>query len=144
MRRLGILLVALVVSASPAASATAANHVLKVKPGTVNFGAQPFGSQTIKGTTITNTGNEPVLLTLGLVRSWDDFAGGRVESTCSLTLSEPTLLTPSESCTLVEAFIPHEDFAGVKQDQIWLAVTTEPATGAVLETKEIVFFGRGR
>jgi hypothetical protein len=73
-----------------------------------------------------------------------DFAGGRVESTCSLTLSEPTLLAPSESCALVEAFIPHEDFAGIKQDQIWLATATDPATGAVLETRESVFFGRGR
>jgi hypothetical protein len=144
MRSLGVLLVALVVLAGPAASATAANHVLKVKPGTVNFGAEPFGSETIKGTTITNTGNEPILLMLGLVRSWDDFAGGRVESTCSLTSFEPTLLAPGESCTLVEAFIPHEDFAGIKQDQIWLATATDPATGAVLETKEIVFLGRGR
>jgi hypothetical protein len=67
-----------------------------------------------------------------------------VESTCSLTLSEPTLLAPSESCTLVEAFIPHEDFAGIKQDQIWQATATDPATGAVLGTREIVFFGLSR
>jgi hypothetical protein len=144
MRLLGVLVVALVVSAGAGASATAAQPLLKVKPGTVNFGATPFLSETIKSATITNTGSEPVLLTLGLVRSWDDFAGGRVESTCSLSLSEPTVLAPGESCTLVEAFIPHEDFAGIKQDQIWLATATEPRTGAVLETREIVFLGRGR
>jgi hypothetical protein len=144
MRLLGVLLVALVVSAGAVASATAAQNVLKVKPGTVNFGAKPFLSETVKSTAITNTGYEPILLTLGLVRSWDDFAGGRVESTCSLSLSEPTLLAPGESCTLVEAFIPHEDFAGIKQDQIWLATATNPESGTVLETSEIVFFGRGR
>lgn len=142
MRLLGILLVALVVSAGATASATAAQDVLKVSPGTVNFGAKPLLSETIKSATITNASSEPILLTLGLARSWDDFAGGRVESTCSL--SEPTLLAPGESCTLVEAFIPHEDFAGIKQDQIWLATATDPGTSALLETREMVFLGRGR
>ena len=144
MRLLGVLVVALVVSAGAGASATAAQPVLKVTPGTVNFGTKPFLSETIRSATITNTGNEPILLALGLVRSWDDFAGGRVESTCSLSLSEPSVLAPGESCTLVEAFIPHEDFAGIKQDQIWQATATEPVTGAVLETRQIVFLGRGR
>ena len=144
MRLLRVLLVTLVACAGIAGSAIAAGNVLKVTPGTVNFGTKPVGSVTLKGTTITNTSEEPVLLTLGLVRSWDDFAGGRVESTCSLALSEPTLLAPGESCTLVEAFFATGDFNGIKQDQIWVATATDPETGAVLETETIVFFARSR
>jgi hypothetical protein len=144
MRPLRIFLVAVVLFAGVAASATAADDVLKVTPGTVNFGAKPVGSFTIKGTTITNASDEPVLLTLSLVRSWDDFAGGRVESTCFLSSGEPILLAPGESCTLVEAFFSTGDFVGIKQDQIWLVRAIDPETGAVLETERIVFFGRTR
>ena len=144
MRLLRVLLVMLVVSAGITGGAIAAGNVLKVTPGTVNLGTKPVGSVTLKGTTITNTSDEPILLTLSLVRSWDDFAGGRVESTCLSPLGEPTLLAPGESCTLVEAFFATGDFNGIKQDQIWLATGTDPETGSVLETETIVFFGRSR
>jgi Cep192 domain 4 len=141
MRFFVVALVALASIAVLAASSVAANNVLKVKPGAVNFGTKPVGSSTIKSTTLTNTSDEPIVVTLSLVRSWDDFAGGAVGSTCpggSFTLA------PGESCTLVEAFFPSEDFEGIKQDQIWVATATDPQSGALLETEEIVFFGRGR
>jgi hypothetical protein len=144
MRLLGVLLVAIVLFGGVAVSATAADNVLTVTPGTVNFGAKPVGSSTLKSTTITNVSDEPILLTLSLVRSWDDFAGGRTESTCFLSSGEPILLAPGESCTLVEAFFSTGDFVGIKQDQIWLATATDPESGAVLETEKIVFFGRTR
>lgn len=48
MRLIGVILVALVVSAGTAASATAAGRVLSVKPGSVNFGAKPLESFTLK------------------------------------------------------------------------------------------------
>jgi len=142
MRLLGVILVALVVSAGAAASATAADHVLSVKPGTVNFGAKPLESFTLKSTTITNTSDEPILLTLSLIRSWDDFSGGWITSTCSSF--DPTRLAPGESCTLVEGFSPSETFLGIKQDQIWLATATDPGSGTVLTTEEIIFLGRAR
>jgi hypothetical protein len=144
MRLLGVLLVAVVLFAGVAVSATAADNVLTVTPGTVNFGAKPVGSSSIKSTTITNTSDEPILLTLSLVRSWDDFAGSWIGSTCFLSSGEPTLLAPGESCILVERFVPSETFLGIKQDQIWLATATDPVSGAVLETEKIVFFGRAR
>lgn len=140
--RLGCFIVAVAALTALPASGLAATDVLKVTPGTVNFGAKPVLSSTTKSTTITNTSDEPILLTLNLVRSWDDFAGGLVESTC--TLFEPALLAPGESCTLVERFVPHEDFIGIKQDQIWIATAIDPETGAVLDTEEVVFLGRAR
>jgi hypothetical protein len=141
MRFCVVALVALASIAVLAASSTAASNVLKVTPGTVNFGTKPVGSSTFKGTTLTNTSDEPIVVTLGLVRSWDDFAGGAVGSTCpggSFTLA------PGESCTLVEAFRPSEGFEGLKQDQIWVATATDPESGAILETEEILFLGRAR
>lgn len=145
MRLLRILLVTLVVVCTGAASsAIAAGNVLTATPGTVNFGAKPLESVTFKTTRITNASDEPILLTLNLVRSWDDFSGGWITSTCSLSLDAPRLLAPGESCTLVEGFSPSETFLGIKQNQIWIATAKDPATGAVLETQEIVFFGRAR
>jgi len=127
------------------ANSIAADNVLKVSPGTVNFGAKSVGSFTLKSTTITNTSDEAVFLSLSLVRSWDDFSGGRIESTCFGEFSfEPILLAPGESCTLVEAFRPSEGFEGLKQDQIWVATATDPESGAILETEEILFLGRAR
>jgi hypothetical protein len=136
-----VALVALASIAVLAASSTAASNVLKVTPGTVNFGTKPVGSSTFKGTTLTNTSDEPIVVTLSLVRSWDDFAGGAVGSTCP---GESFTLAPGESCTLVEAFRPSEGFEGLKQDQIWVATATDPESGAILETDEILFLGRAR
>ena len=99
MRFFVVALVALASIAVLAASSTAATNVLKVKPGTVNFGTKPVGSFT---------------------------------------------LAPGESCTLVEAFRPSEGFEGLKQDQIWVATATDPESGAILETEEILFLGRAR
>lgn len=56
----------------------------------------------------------------------------------------PHPLAPGESCTLVEGFSPSETFLGIKQDQIWLATATDPESGTVLTTEEIVFLGRAR
>ena len=137
---LGVILVALVVSAGTAATATAADRVVSLNPGKVNFGAKPLESFTLKSTTIRNTSDEPILLTLALVSSWDDFSGGWITSTCF----DPTPLAPGESCTLVEGFSPSETFLGIKQDQVWLATATDPESGAVLTMEEIIFLGRAR
>jgi hypothetical protein len=141
LRFLAVVVLVLAVLAVVPATATAAD-VLKVTPGTVNFGSKPVGSSTAKATTITNTSDEAISLSLALVRSWDDFAGPAVESTCPGF--EPGLLQPGESCTLMERFFPSETFLGIKQDQIWLASATDPQSGAVLDREEIVFFGRAR
>jgi hypothetical protein len=141
LRFLAVVVLVLAVLAVVPATATAAD-VLKVTPGTVNFGSKPVGSSTAKATTITNTSDEAISLSLALVRSWDDFAGPAVESTCPGF--EPVLLQPGESCTLMERFFPSETFLGIKQDQIWLASATDPQSGAVLDREEIVFFGRAR
>ena len=141
MRLPAVVVLALALLAAVPAAANAAN-VLKVTPGTVNFGSKPVGSSTVKATKITNTSDKAISLSLAFVRSWDDFAGPAVESTCPGF--EPALLQPGESCTLVERFFPSETFLGIKQDQIWLATAIDPQSGAVLETEEIVFFGRAR
>ena len=136
---------ALAVLAAVPANGLASWNVMNVTPGTVNFGAKPVESFTLKTTRITNTSDETILLTLSLVRSWDDFSGGWINSTCFQSPSEPTtLLAPGESCTLEEGFSPSDFFVGIKQDQIWVATATDPETGEVLATEEIVFFGRGR
>ncbi len=44
----------------------------------------------------------------------------------------------------MQRFSPSESFVGIKQDQILPATATDPQSGAVLETEEIVFFGRAR
>ena len=143
MRQFVVLLFALVLCVGTTTSALAARNVLTITPGTVNFGAKPIESVTFKSTTITNTSDDTILLTLGLVRSWDDFSGGWITSTCS-SPDGPILLGPGESCTLVEGFSPSDFFVGIKQDQIWVAAATDPETGEVLAKEEIVFFGRGR
>jgi hypothetical protein len=140
MRFFVVALVALASVAVLAAGSIAASNVLKVKPGAVNFGTKPVGSSTFKSTTITNTSDETILLTLSLTRSWDDFAGGAVGSTCTGS----DTLAPGESCTLVEKFNPSEGFEGLRQDQIWVATATDPESGAILETEEILFLGRAR
>ena len=138
-----IVVIALAVLAAVPASGFASGNVLQVTPGTVNFGAKPLESVTFKSTTITNTSDETILLTLSLVRSWDDFSGGWITSTCS-SPDGPILLAPGESCTLVEGFSPSDTFLGIKQDQIWVARATDVNTGEVLDTEKIVFFGRAR
>ena len=137
---LGVILAALLGSAGTAATATAAHRVVSVNPGKVNFGAKSLESFSLKSTTIRNTSDEPILLTLTLVRSWDDFSGGWITSTCF----DATPLAPGESCTLVEGFSPSETFLGIKQDQVWLATATDPESGAVLTMEEIIFLGRAR
>jgi hypothetical protein len=141
VRFLAVVVLVLALLAAVPAAASAAN-VLKVTPGTVNFGSKPIGSSTVKATTITNKSDEAISLSLALVRSWDDFAGPAGQSTCAGF--EPALLQPGESCELVERFSPSETFLGIKQDQIWLATATDPQSGAVLDREEIVFFGRAR
>ena len=140
MRFFAVVVLVLALLAVVPAAATAAD-VLKVTPGTVNFGSKPVGSSTVKATTITNTSDEAVSLSLALVRSWDDFAGPAGGTCAGL---EPALLQPGESCTVMERFSPSETFLKIKQDQIWLATATDPQSGAVLETEEIVFLGRAR
>ena len=82
MRFLAVVVLVLALLAAVPAAASAAN-VLKVTPGTVNFGSKPVGSSTVKATTITNASDEAISLSLTLVRSWDDFAGPAGESTCA-------------------------------------------------------------
>ena len=60
---------ALAVLAAVPANGLASGNVMNVTPGTVNFGAKPVESFTLKTTRITNTSDETILLTLSLVRS---------------------------------------------------------------------------
>jgi len=45
---------------------------------------------------------------------------------------------------LLVGFRPSEGFVGLKQDQILLVTATDPATGAVLDSVRLTFFGRAR
>jgi hypothetical protein len=122
-------------------SAPAESNVLKVTHA-VNFGTKPVGSFTVKTGTVTNTSSEPINLDIDIVKDWDDFSTGLTGTTCSFFL--PQLLIPGESCVLLVGFRPSEGFVGLKQDQILLVTATDPATGAVLDSVRLTFFGRAR
>jgi hypothetical protein len=122
--------------------ALASTKVLRVTPHRVNFGAKPSGSFTLKSVVVTNMGSETIALTVDVIKEWDDFTVG-FDTTC-LSFSEPERLAPGESCVVEVGFRPSEFFEGLKQDQILLLTATDPVTGDVLDSQEVVFVGRGR
>ena len=140
MRRLGFLVVVLVaiVAAQPA---SAAENTLKVRPRTVNFGPTPIGDTPMRSATVTNTSSGTINLTIGATKDWDDFGYGFLPGSTCPTF-EPTALAPGESCVFVVRFWPSETFLRLRQDEIFVATATDPATGATLDADRFVFYGR--
>jgi hypothetical protein len=142
-RTLVVALVAVSVVVGLPGQAPASTGVLTTKPETVRFGTKPVGSYTLKSATVTNTASQTVNLLVTVVREWDDFQFGLLPGeTCPVL--EPQPLAPGERCDVVVAFRPTEFFAGVKQDEVLLATATDPVTGEVLDSVQIVFLGKGR
>jgi len=136
----GVMLAAALMAAS-STGALASTNELKVKPRTVNFGPAPVGMVTSRSTTLTNTSSNTIDLTINVTKDWDDFSFGFLPGSTCPTF-EPAPLGPGESCIFVARFWPSEQFLGLKQDQRFLATSTDPLTGEVLDSDTFVFLGR--
>jgi hypothetical protein len=140
VKKMVVALVALATVVALPASAPAATKVLGVTPRTANFGAKPVGSTTFKSVTVTNTSSETITFNIGVIKDWDDFETGVLPGTTCTS----QLLAPGESCVVVVRFSPSEGFEGLKQDQILRATATDPVTGELLDSVQIVFVGMAR
>jgi hypothetical protein len=141
--RISVLATLFLAAVLPVTTSAASASALRVSPQTVNFGTKPVGSFTLKGATVTNTSNATVNLVVTISREPDDFSFGFLPgSTCPV--SEPAPLAPGAHCDAVMGFRPSEFFAGQQQRAELLATATDPASGEVVDTAEIVFVGRGR
>jgi hypothetical protein len=142
MKRIAaVALVAVATVAALPVSAPAATKVLRVTPRKANFGTKPVGSESLKSVTVTNSSSETIILDIDLIKDWDDFNTGVAGTTCTGS-DQP--LAPGESCEVVVRFNPSEGFEGLKQDQILRATATDPVTGEVLDSVQIVFVGMAR
>ena len=142
MKKMVVALVAVATVVALPVGALAAPKVLGVTPRTVNFGAKPIGTTTFKSVTVTNTSSETIALDISVIKDWDDFETGVLPgTTCTFSAQ---LLAPGESCVVVVRFSPSEGFERLKQDQILRATATDPVTGELLDSVEIVFVGMAR
>ena len=143
MKKMVVALVAVATVAALPVRAPAATNVLRVTPRRVDFGTKPAGTTTFKTVTVTNTSSETIILDIDVVKDWDDFGTGVEGTTCTFS-DQP--LAPGESCDVVVRFTPSLEggFEGLKQDQILLATATDPVTGELLDSVQIVFVGRAR
>lgn len=132
-------LLAALTLASPAAGAR--GDVLVARPASIDFHTKQVGADYYKRAKITNVGGSDVKLIVsgGLP---DDFGFGLLPgSTCPVLDAE--LFTPGASCYVVVRFTPTEFFAGWHAVGSLIATATDPATGAVVETLDIVVEGTG-
>jgi len=121
------------------ASAVAAPPVVEVKPTQVQFGNQPYESNTKRSFTITNRSQEAVMVTIEQVSVGDDFSPGQIESTCPLT--DASLLEPGQSCTQVVGFRPSPFFGG--HEVALMRVVVRDLSGTVVDTRDVRLSGRG-
>jgi hypothetical protein len=142
VKKMVVALVAVATVVALPISAPAATKVLGVTPRKVNFGAKPVGSTTFKSVTVTNASSDSINLNIGVIKDWDDFETGVLPGTTCTFSSQ--LLAPGESCVVVVRFSPSEGFEGLKQDQILRATATDPLTGELLDSVQIVFVGMAR
>src|SRR5262245_33467634 len=91
-------------------SAGAAPPPVDVQPTHVQFGSQPYESETKQSFTVTNKSQDDVQISIEQISVGDDFSPGQIESTCPLT--EASTLHPGESCTHVVGFRPSRFFGG--------------------------------
>jgi hypothetical protein len=126
-----------------AAAAPAQAGILRAAPPHVQFGVRDVGTFTLKGTTITNTSDSDVLLIVSGYRMPDNFSFGLLPGSTCPALA-PAILAPGESCDAVMGFRPETFWIGLDQTAALLATATDPATGAVLDSVVIEFYGRAR
>jgi hypothetical protein len=128
------------VAAAPAASSA---DILRAAPPTVHMGVRDVGTETLKGTRITNTSDQDVLLYVEGTRMPDDFGFGLMPGSTCPALG-PAILAAGASCDAVVNFRPSEFFAGQDQVAELTATASDPETGAVLDSIVIQFLARGR
>jgi hypothetical protein len=134
-------LAAALVAATPVGSQT---EFLRAAPPAVHMGVRAVGTETLKGTRITNTSDSAVLLLVEGTRLPDDFGFGLMPGSTCPVFSPGELLEPGESCNAVMNFRPSDFFAGEDQLAELTATAYDPATGAVVDSLVIQFFARGR
>src|SRR5262245_30118144 len=120
-------------------TAGAAPPPVDVTPTHVQFGSQPFETQTKKTFTVTNKSSEAVLVSIEQVFVGDDFSPGQIESTCPLT--DSSTLQPGETCTHVVGFRPSAFFAG--HESALMRVIVRDAAGNTIHTRDVKLSGRG-
>lgn len=117
----------------------AAEPRIDIAPRHVDFGVQPFESETLRSFLVTNTGDTAVFVTVEQVRVGDDFSPGQVTSTC--TLGSETRLEPGESCVHDVGFRPSEFFAGF--ELAILSVTAREDGTSHESTRRVTLTGFG-
>jgi hypothetical protein len=139
MQRARALAMALATTALVVSPAVAAPPAATVWPTHINFGNQPFESNTKQSFTVTNRSDQTILVSIEQVQVGDDFSPGQVESTCPLTDSSP--LEPGQSCTHVVGFRPSRFFAG--HEVALMRVIIRDTAGNLLDTRDVTLTGRG-
>lgn len=139
----GIVAVAAAVAAlvATAPTAFAGPGLLKIGPKQIDFGARLVGTENYEGATVTNKSRSDVLLHVSS-NLWDDFGFGLMPGSTCPALG-PEVLEARQSCRAVVRFSPTEFFAGIEQPGLLTVTATDPATGALLETREVPVSGRG-
>ena len=122
-----------------ASAAVAAPPPVDVRPTQVQFGNQPFETETKQSFTVTNRSNGAVLVSIEQIAVGDDFSPGQIESTCPLT--EPSTLQPGASCTHVVGFRPSRFFAG--HETALMRVIVRDTAGNMIYTRDVRLSGRG-
>jgi hypothetical protein len=132
-------LLATLTLASPVAAGR--TDVLVARPSSIDFHTKQVGSDYYKRAKITNvSGSDVNLLVSGGLP--DDFGFGLLPgSTCPVL--GPELFPAGASCYVVVRFTPTEFFAGWHAVGSLIASATDPTSGAVVATLEIVVEGTG-
>jgi hypothetical protein len=124
------------------ATAAETGGVLRARPAEIDFGTRPVGSENLKRTKITNTGQTVIrlLVTSGLP---DDFGFGLLEGSTCPVLDVGELIGAGDSCYAVVRYSPTEFFAGRLQTGSLTATATDPDTNAIIEQVTIPVLGTG-
>ncbi|HZO12987.1 MAG TPA: hypothetical protein VFB62_07005 [Polyangiaceae bacterium] len=120
-------------------AAVAGPPPVDVNPPHVNFGSNPYESNTKRSFTVTNRGSESVMVSIEQVSVGDDFSPGQIESTCPLT--DSSMLEPGQSCTHVVGFRPSPFFGG--HESALMRVVVRDMASNVIYTRDIKLTGRG-
>ena len=122
-----------------ASVAGAAPPPVDVQPTHVQFGNQPYESETKQSFTVTNKSKEAVQISIEQISVGDDFSPGQIESTCPLT--EASTLQPGESCTHVIGFRPSRFFGG--HETALMRVVVRDLSGNNIDSRDVKLSGRG-
>jgi len=119
-------------------------ELLRAAPPAVHMGVRQVGTENLKGTTITNTSANAVLLLVEGTRMPDDFGFGLMPGSTCPVFAPGGLIGPGESCDAVMNFRPSDFFAGEDQRAELTATAYDTVTGEVVDSLVIQFFARGR